>query len=745
MAMVVFQFVLSGLLKRLPGMRAWHTRCIQRMEQRFRLSISVGSIAWKNLLLLKMSKLTIEHPAKGLLFTAETVSVRFSLRHLFSPSGLVQGVTIRQGVLHRTSQGPGAAGKTTVAQTLERLYRRASSIAAQVCAAWPPNLQLYDCTYYPAPRCETYTSIRQLIVDQRRLEATVSMHNREECRQLVLTGTISGNVKAGQFTVQAPVVTCILQRAGHRDTLSIEQLAASVQVQWPARHSMTVQSTVNAASIVWNNQPLVHSRGGSKGLKLQVQGVLDDEGFRLQEGTALSFNLLQGRFQFVHPFKTGSAAVIDLQLAPCTMKELLDSLPPLEYERLYTASFSGRFGFSARLTIMLQPPFQYDFNVDKQGDIRLADPGELDLLWMQRTFEHHFRVAEKIVRSATMGAGAGSFVPLHDCPRHFRQAILLCEDRHFYEHRGVHLPSVGLALVTNLATRRFSRGSSTITMQLCRNLFLHRPRSLNKKMEELILTWLIEDVFTISKDRILELYLNIIEFAPGIYGIGEAAQFYFGKPARDLSLTESLLLTYIVPRPLHFVTALKNGSLLLAENLGKHISRLSEEMRERGYVTDRDTRQQQQEIRFNNGLGCISFNDPGAQLHPALLALFRVSADRWKKRYPQLPRPYIASTHQSSSWQQAGTGYSHERRRMDPHHCFPSMAFDIIFRDELGQTDTTVSLYENFALLVKEADGHNDVRWGGDPAHVIDVAHFELADWRALSGATVIHTEIRDQ
>src|SRR5690606_26536125 len=91
------------------------------------------------------------------------------------------------------------------------------------------------------------------------------------------------------------------------------------------------------------------------------------------------------------------------------------------------------------------------------------------------------------------------------------------------------------------------RGASTITMQLAKNLYLNRDRTLSRKIEEFFLSLYLESSF--SKDKILELYLNVVEFAPGVYGIYNGAMHYFGVTPMNLTLKQSLFLTSVLPRP----------------------------------------------------------------------------------------------------------------------------------------------------------------------------------------------------
>lgn len=139
------------------------------------------------------------------------------------------------------------------------------------------------------------------------------------------------------------------------------------------------------------------------------------------------------------------------------------------------------------------------------------------------------------------------WVPLSGMSIYLRQAVILAEDDGFFEHPGVDLNAVKKAAEVNWKRGKFSRGGSTITMQLARNLYLTPAKSIFRKFMELLITLKIERELT--KDRILELYLNVAEWGNGIYGAEAAARHYFRKGASSLSKHEAAFLAAILPRP----------------------------------------------------------------------------------------------------------------------------------------------------------------------------------------------------
>jgi penicillin-binding protein 1A len=148
---------------------------------------------------------------------------------------------------------------------------------------------------------------------------------------------------------------------------------------------------------------------------------------------------------------------------------------------------------------------------------------------------------------AQRGEMAGANVSLKDLPPYLPKAFIAIEDRRFYSHYGVDPVGIARAAVANLLHRGVSQGGSTLTQQLAKNLFLTQERTLQRKLQEVELALWLERKH--SKDELLELYLNRVYFGSGAYGVEAAAQRYFGKSAKQITLTEAAMLAGLVKSP----------------------------------------------------------------------------------------------------------------------------------------------------------------------------------------------------
>jgi hypothetical protein len=183
-----------------------------------------------------------------------------------------------------------------------------------------------------------------------------------------------------------------------------------------------------------------------------------------------------------------------------------------------------------------------------------------------------------------VGPGLDSYVPLDELPPYVGGIAYLSEQILFYEDPAVSLALMTKALGLNLERRRFVYGGSTVTQQLIKNLFLSRDKTLARKVREALISWRVLDI--IPRKRILELYLNCIEYAPGVYGIGPAAQFYFQKDARNLTPNEAVFLAMLKPAPHRGIQYVDRGKTPVRQTWWKkRVDQLFDRLVGKGYLT----------------------------------------------------------------------------------------------------------------------------------------------------------------
>jgi hypothetical protein len=254
---------------------------------------------------------------------------------------------------------------------------------------------------------------------------------------------------------------------------------------------------------------------------------------------------------------------IDVALAPAPCADLLASLPLELRGPLDGMAMTGTFGGHAHLAIDLAAPLgdgvtlasELANHCDVSAEAPAADPTAL-----AAPGEQIFADGSR----ARIGKGTPSWVELRHVPAHVAAAFVAAEDARFYDHHGFDPVQIGKSLEIDLRDRTIARGGSTISQQLVKNAFLTQRRTLDRKLQEAILTWRLEA--RLDKATILERYLNVIELGPHIFGIGAAAQYWFGEPANALTVHQAAFLAALTSEPRSMSRRVRRAGGLDAES-----------------------------------------------------------------------------------------------------------------------------------------------------------------------------------
>lgn len=235
---------------------------------------------------------------------------------------------------------------------------------------------------------------------------------------------------------------------------------------------------------------------------------------------------------------------------------LLESLPQAMTGALREAQLEGAFDLALKTSGMTAYPDSLVLDVSFGGDVNVTRDGQyIDVRALGSgavpAFDSDSHRARRI--------NAAQWVSYDALPPHIPHALLSAEDAAFFKHSGLDWVGLRMAMIHNLREGNFERGGSTISQQLAKNLFLTPNRTLSRKLQEAFLTWRIEA--ELDKERILELYLNVVEWGPEIHGINRAAYYYFGVHPAELEPVEMVLLAAILPSPVRFGDAIKLGYL----------------------------------------------------------------------------------------------------------------------------------------------------------------------------------------
>ncbi|SFP68355.1 Transglycosylase [Hymenobacter arizonensis] len=281
----------------------------------------------------------------------------------------------------------------------------------------------------------------------------------------------------------------------------------------------------------------------------------------LEKGSQVTVNKLVMYPEISVRMKPSRAVSIKVTSAETEANDFFASLPTGIFDEVRGVRGTGTLTYrmSGSLDMAQVDSLKFDSSL-KGNNFKLTSFGEEDLNKLNTPFKHTvYNDKGDSVRTFLVGPPNPDFVSYNDVSPFLIHAITTAEDPRFFTHKGFMEKAFVKSAIQNIKEGRFARGGSTLSMQLVKNVFLTRQKTVARKMEEALIVWLLENMNVASKQRMFEVYLNIIEWGPslyrwpsgkrGVYGVKDAALFYYGKRPSELNLSESLYLASIIPKP----------------------------------------------------------------------------------------------------------------------------------------------------------------------------------------------------
>ncbi|MFA0963771.1 transglycosylase domain-containing protein [Roseivirga sp. BDSF3-8] len=275
-----------------------------------------------------------------------------------------------------------------------------------------------------------------------------------------------------------------------------------------------------------------------------------DQFLQIDSSSQIKINRIDIPFYFSYGRYGDRTFTVTIPETKWRAEDFFSSLPPGLFNTFQGLEATGIIKYSLYAQVNPKKPeeLKFDSSMDSEN-LKITKYGREDYRKINSKFIQKAYVKEKLDRTFTVSPGSDSYVTLDEVSPYLINSLLTAEDGGFWSHNGFNEEAFRDSFITNLKDSNFTRGGSTITMQLVKNVYLSKRKTIGRKVEEALIVWLIEELDLVSKRQLLQTYLNIIEWGPHVYGIQEASDFYFGKHPSDLTLAESLFLTSIIPKP----------------------------------------------------------------------------------------------------------------------------------------------------------------------------------------------------
>ena len=549
-----------------PIMRAYLSKKIEQFNQKYNADFSYKKMSFSGMSTLTLFDIELKEKNAEPLLTANEITISVSFWKLLTGRISTQDISVnhchvsmirdekRSNFLfllkHRNEDKKTENQRLTISKTVER-------IIDLLFDAIPKSLNVDDFLL-------TYTNLKHNIsikipsikLANREFISNVIVTENNKERDIVIEGVLDKSNEEVSIKIHAPNHQKVeMPWVAYRNHATIQFDTISIQFK---HNGLEQNKQVVSGLATVKKLTLFHNRIASDTVKIDQLSndfILNfgDDYIEYDSSSTVTLNQLT-----LHPYlyyrpKPSKLITMSLNKSWFKASELFNSLPNGLFTNFNGMEVSGELSYHGYLNVDLEIPDSMIFESNlMQKNFKVTKYGDTDFRLLNDPFIHQVFENDEMVKEIILGPENRDFRSFEQIPVSLKNSILMSEDGWFFEHGGFSIGAFRESIITNIKTKRFTRGGSTISMQLVKNLFLSRKKNIARKAEELLIVWLIEGQRIISKERMFEIYVNIIEWGPGIYGATEAARFYFNKDVSALTLAECIYLAAIIPSPKNF-------------------------------------------------------------------------------------------------------------------------------------------------------------------------------------------------
>ena len=484
--------------------------------------------------------------------------------------------------------------ETTIAENEKRDYAKvAYRLISRVLNLVPTDMKVENLSFKLDDNGKKTTiNFQKLRLVNKQLETSIKVETKAFTQRIRIQGFAdprnkTADIRFFNIDTGAIKVPYLDERFGLKS--SFDSIRVNIQNIDKSGSELHIDGFASIANLMINHKKIANKDVVIKNAKFDFRFLLGSDFVSIDSSSTVQFNKI--KFHPYLAYETEEDTIYKLKVAIPKMKaqDFIVSLPDGLFTHFQGMEAEGNFEYSLDFMFNKNKPNKLIFNSKlKKENLKITKYGEANLNKLNGEFVYRAIIQNVLQRPVLVGSENPNYTPLDQISPYLQKCVLTSEDPSFFSHRGFINEAFKQSILKNIRTKKFSRGASTISMQLIKNVFLTREKTVSRKLEEILLVYILENNRIASKERMLEVYFNVIEWGPNVYGIGEAAHFYFQKKPADLTLKECLFLATIVPKPKKFMWQFDNEGNLkaFAKQQQKFLGNL---MLRRGLLTPEDT------------------------------------------------------------------------------------------------------------------------------------------------------------
>jgi hypothetical protein len=571
------------------------------MKLEYNSDFAVKKASFDGLSGIELNEITLAPHNLDTIFKIQRIKTSVNLWKLLLGDVQLGTLEIKNGYVQLTKKGKvknfGAflkRDKNEPKSTKKRDYAEfAYRIISKVLNLVPTDMTLENLVFKIDDNSKKATvNFKKLTLFENKLESAIEVKTNTFAQRWRINGTADPRNKKGDlhfFNIDTGAIKVPYLDERYNLKASFDSIRFNIQDIDMSGGELHIDGYSSIANLKMNHKRIANKDVTIKNARFDYRFLLGSDFISIDSSSTFQFNKIK-----LHPYlsyNTEEDTVYKLKVGIPKMKaqDFISSLPDGLFTHFQGMEATGDFDYKLDFMFNKNKPNTIVFtsNINKKN-LKITKYGNVDLGKLNGEFTYRAVDNGVLQRPVFVGASNPNYTPLDQISPYLQKCVLTSEDPSFMSHRGFINEAFKQSILKNIRTKKFSRGASTISMQLVKNVFLTREKTLSRKLEEILLVYIIESNRITSKQRMLEVYFNIIEWGPNVYGIGEAAQFYFQKRPADLNVSECLYLATIIPKPKKFMWQFDQQGLQKAYAT-QHQVFLRNLMFRRGLLTPEDT------------------------------------------------------------------------------------------------------------------------------------------------------------
>ena len=572
-----------------------------KIEQKYNCKLTVKEASFVGLSGLEVTDLTLVPKDADTLFSIQKMQTSINFWHLFLGDVQLGTLKINNGLVQLVQKGKVKnfaaflkKDSTEVSSGEKRDYAAfAYRIISKALNLIPTDMKIENLKFKLDDNGKKATiDIKTLVLDNSEIETAINVQTNTFAQRWKIKGYADPRNKKADirfFNIDTGAIKVPYFDERYNLKSSFDSIRLKIENIDKSRGELHIDGFTSITNLRINHSKIASKDVLIKNARFDYRLLLGSDFISIDSTSTVQFNAI--KFHPYVSYETEDDTIYKLKVNIPKMKaqDFISSLPDGLFTHFQGMEAEGTFDYKLNFKFNKNKPDQlvFDSNLKKEN-LKITKYGEANLNKLNGEFIYRAIINNVLQRPILVGNSNSNYTPIDQISPYLRKCVLTTEDPSFFSHHGFINEAFKQSIVKNIKTKKFSRGASTISMQLIKNVFLTREKTVSRKLEEILLVYILENNRIVSKERMLEVYFNIIEWGPNVYGIGEASRYYFQKPASELTLNECLYLARIIPSPKKFMYQF-NDQGILKDFAKKQETFLTNIMIRRGLLSIDDT------------------------------------------------------------------------------------------------------------------------------------------------------------